>query len=254
MYLGETISEEETTTTQTIDRQMWFIAGQSCRRWWLSDTHTRGRPNDVVFLLRTYYSFFFHLPANLPTAKDNAIKERAATGALSEGTICVSARRRNEITRQRHSAQYAARGAKYHFYPYVMIILRFRSDAVGWCFFIFSYVSFFFHSGCPPPAPGKGLVTNWNSRNGDPASADHDFFIVCLLRRRRRLRSGLQLFVFSSLSHFHCTSRRWKNTSYDNTTLYVQMYDFRSHYNTYYNLYIISSQRLELFFEALGTE
>lgn len=112
-----------------------------------------------------------------------------------------------------------------------MIILRFRSDAVGWNFFYFRTFHFFFNSGFSPPAPGahpgKGLVTNGNSRNGDPARADHDFFIVlefCLLRRRRRrFRGGLRLFVFSSLS-LHV-----QNTSYHITyNNIVQMYDFSS--------------------------
>jgi len=49
-------------------------------------------------------------------------------------------------------------GAKYHFDSYVMIIiLRFRSDAVGWYFFIFVRFIFFLHSGCSPPAPGPRL-------------------------------------------------------------------------------------------------
>lgn len=115
---------------------------------------------------------------------------------------------------QRHSAQYAAHGAKYHFddSSYVMIILRFRSDAVGWFFFIYIFVHFiFFPLGFSPPAPGprlgKGHVANFNSRTEtQPAQSSISIYCfgVCLLRRRR---SSLRLFVFSSLSHFYCTLR-----------------------------------------------
>jgi len=120
-------------------------------------------------------------------------------------------------------------GAKYHFDSYVMIIiLRFRSDAVGWYFFIFVRFIFFFHSGCSPPAPGprlgKGLSLRIEIR------AVHDFFIVSLLRRRRLRCGGLRLFVFSSLSHFHCTSRAEDGKILRTTILhYVQTYNFRSH-------------------------
>lgn len=72
-------------------------------------THSRApkRRRPPPHTLRVLRAVFFLLPPPIVrpgTAKDNAIKERAATtGALSEGTICVSACRRNEITRRRNN-------------------------------------------------------------------------------------------------------------------------------------------------------